>query len=51
MIGLVRDELATFLFWLAARLEKKHKDAVVRYNAKHWSKGHGAVTTKSEDVA
>jgi hypothetical protein len=51
VIGLVRDELATFLFWLAARLEKKHKDAVIRYSEKHWPKGHGAVTTKREDAA
>ena len=52
MIGLVRDELATFLFWLAARLEKKHKDAVIRYSEKSWSHmGKGAVTTKQKDVA
>jgi len=42
----LRDELASFLFWLAARLEKKHKAAVIRYNAKRWPKGHGAVTTR-----
>ena len=48
----LRDELATFLFWLAARLEKKHKDAVIRYNAKDWSHmGKPAVTTKREDAA
>lgn len=32
----LRDELATFLFWLAGRLEKRHKDAVVRYNTHRW---------------
>jgi hypothetical protein len=48
----LRDELATFLFWLAARLEKKHKDVVVRYYAQDWSHmGSGAVKTKREDAA
>jgi len=51
MIGLVRDELATFLYWLAARLEKRHTEAVVRFYAQHWPTGHGAVTTKQEDAA
>jgi len=47
MIGLVRDELATFLYWLAARLEKKHVEAVVRYYGQDWSHtGKPAVTTK-----
>ena len=42
----LRDELASFLFWLAARLEKRHADAVVRYNAQDWSHmGSGAVKT------
>jgi len=46
----LRDELASFLFWLAARLEKKHKDAVVRYNTKPWSHmGKSAVTTFRKD--
>ena len=52
MIGLVRDELATFLFWLAARLEKKHKEAVIRYSEKSWSHmGKGAVSTRKDDAA
>ena len=52
MIGLVRDELGAFLFWLAAKLEKKHRDAVIRYGEKSWSHmGRSAVTTKREDVA
>lgn len=49
----LRDELGSFLFWLAARLEKKHKDAVIRYNTQDdWAHmGKPAVTTKREDVA
>jgi hypothetical protein len=51
-VNALRDELGAFLFWLAARLEKKHKDAVIRYNTQEWSHmGKGAVTTKREDVA
>jgi len=47
VIGLVRDELGAFLFWLAAKLEKKHKDAVIRYSEKSWSHmGKGAVSTR-----
>jgi len=52
VIGVVRDELATLLFWLAARLEKKHKDAVIRYSEKSWSHmGKGAVSTRKDDAA
>jgi len=47
----LRDELGAFLFWLAARLEKRHKDAVIRYNAQDWPTGHGAVTTRKDDAA
>lgn len=60
----LRDELASFFFWLAARLEKKHKEAVVRYYTQPWAHmGKSAVTTwqieengslteiKREDVA
>jgi len=48
----LRDELARFLFWLAARLEKKHEDAVVRYYTQPWAHmGKSAVTTKREDAA
>jgi len=47
----LRDGLAGFLYWLADRLEKKHEEAVVKYYAQEWPKGHGAVTTKQEDAA
>jgi hypothetical protein len=51
-VNALRDELATFLFWLAARLEKKHKDAVIRYSEKSWSHmGKGAVSTRKDDAA
>ena len=51
MIDLVRDELGAFLFWLAAKLEKKHADAVIRYNAQDWSHlGSGAATTKQQRI-
>ena len=46
VMSVLRDELAGFLYWLAARLEKKHKEAVVKYYAQDWPKGHGAVTTE-----
>jgi len=43
----LRDELAAFFFWLAARLEKKHEGAVVRYYTQPWAHmGKSAVTTK-----
>jgi len=46
------DELARFCFWLAARLEKKHEDAVVRYYTQPWAHmGKSAVTTRTEDRA
>jgi hypothetical protein len=46
----MRDEIARFLFWLAARLEKKHTDAVVRYYTQPWSHvGKSAVTTRREE--
>ena len=48
----MRDELASFLFWLAARLEKRHKDAVIRYYSQDRSHmGKPAVTTKRKDGA
>jgi hypothetical protein len=41
-----------FLFWLAAKLEKKHKDAVVRYSEKSWSHvGKGAVSTRKDGAS
>ena len=47
----MRDELGAFLFWLAAKLEKKHADAVIRYSEKSWSHmGKGAATTKQQRV-
>jgi len=50
MVSALRDELASFLFWLAARLKKKHEEAVVRYNTKHWAHmGKSAVTTFRKD--
>jgi hypothetical protein len=45
----LRDELATFFFWLAARLEKRHKEIVVRYYTQPWAHmGKSAVTTKRD---
>ena len=47
----LRDELASFFFWLANKLEKKHEDAVVRYNTKPWAHmGKSAVTTRKDDA-
>ena len=50
---MMRAEIAAFFYGLAARLEKKHEEAVVRYNTKHWPGSHtgkSAITTKKEDL-
>jgi len=45
----VHPLLAAFFYWLAARLEKKHTEAVVRFYAQDWSHmGKSAVTTKRD---